>query len=158
MFDDLDEKIKRTLNISKVFLKYPNLYKHPVMLYNANKDYNYIKETNGEIDKQYNLLPYELSNQNKSDIRHPYTNAKFIRKYPIKFVQDLGNFKEDVDQIYQKPLYDTLEDLKNNQYGIELGKKFINAPDIVLFDKILEHNNLPIPLRNNTLYGYITND
>lgn len=158
MFDGIDENVKKILKVSNALLNYPNLYKHPKMLYDANKDYEAIKAKNGELEQQYSLLPYELGDQSKSDVRHPYTNAKFVRKYPEEFVRDLGRFKEDVDQIDKKPLWDTQEDLQNNEFGIQLGKEYINAPDVILFDKVLEHSNLPIPLRNNTLYGYITND
>lgn len=137
--------------------QYPRLKNNLPLLYKANKDYNAIKAPGGELEQLYKQLPYPLTEENKSDIRHPYTNAKFIRKYAEEYVRDLGNFKESVDQQTNRPLQDTINDLVNNEYGINLGLRYPNAPDIFLFDNVLQHSNLPVPARNNTLYGYIDN-
>jgi hypothetical protein len=151
------EELSQNSKYLKSLSKYPNLWKNPQMLLEANKDYNDIKAKNGFIEQMYATLPYELNDKNMSDIRHPLTNYKFMQKYPEDFVRDLGKFKEDADQDDKKPLWDTQEDLINNEFGIDLYKKYPTAPDIIIFDKIIQNAGLPLPLRNNTLYGYITN-
>ena len=149
--------IKKNSKYLKALYNYPTLWQNPIMLKQANDDYNAIKSKNGFIEQMYSTLPYTLTDQDKSDIRHPITNYKFMQKYPEDFVRDLGKFKEDADQEDSKPLWDTEQDLINNEFGIELYKKYPYAPDIIIFDKILQKNGLPIPLRNNKLFGYITN-
>ena len=109
-FDDIKRKNKHL----KALYKYPNLWHNPTMLKQANDDYNAIKSENGFLEQMYATIPYPLTNQNKSDIRHPMTNYKFMQKYPEDFVRDLGKFKEDIDQTDGKPLWDTKQDLINN--------------------------------------------
>lgn len=149
----LDRKTKE----AKEFLKYRQFLQHPFLTIQAKKDYDNIKKENGILDNLYNELPYKLTNQNKSDIRHPFASAVLTQKYPEQLIRELGQYKEDVDILKNKPLWDTEEDLKNNELGLELGKKYPTAPQNILFDMILQEKGLPIPLRNNTLYGYITN-
>lgn len=141
----------------KALVKYPELYRHPGYTIQAKKDYEDIKKENGILDNFYYELPYKLTSQQKSDVRHPFAAAVLAQKYPEQFVRELGQYKEDIDILDNKPLWDTEQDLKNNEYGIELGKNYPTAPNIILFDKILMKNNLSVPTRNNTLYGYITN-
>lgn len=136
---------------------YPGLYRHPIMLYNVNKDYNAIKAPDGELEYQYSRLPYILNSYQKSDVRHPLTNALFVRNYPGDFVKDLGEFKEEVDLQNGRTVEDTEADLQNNEFGINLGQRYIFAPNTFLFDNVLQHSGLPVPARNNTLYGYIDN-
>ena len=143
--------------IYNALMNYPNLYNNKMDLLRATLYYNTLSKDKGEIDKLYDTLPYKeaLTDIDKSNIRHPYANAQYIRKgYTEDFVRDLGKFKEDVDQIENKPMWDTQGDLVNNEYGIKLGKQYPTAPNIILFDEILQHFGLPIPARNNTLYGY----
>ncbi|MBR6099406.1 hypothetical protein IKP85_06635 [bacterium] len=151
--------LNRDFNIIKTLFGYKNLIGHPIMLNRARKEYDAIKAPNGELEQHYNQLSYKdfLTNDNKSTIRHPYTNAMFVRDYPADFVRGLGDFKEDVDQIDNKPLDDTAGDLINNEYGINLGLRYPEAPKTFIFDNILQYAGLPVPARNNTLYGYIDN-
>lgn len=137
--------------------KYPKLYSHPFMLKEANKDYEAIIAPNGELEKQYNSLPYQLTDNQKSDVRHPYTNALFVRKYPANFLRELGAFKEDYDLQSGRTIDDSLGDLEHNEYGITLGQRYPLAPKTFLFDRVLQYSNLPVPARKNKLYGYIDN-
>lgn len=136
---------------------YPNLYMHPIMLYNANKDYNAIKAPDGELEYQYKRLPYNLNPYQKSDVRHPFTNALFVRDYPEEFVRDLGKFKEEVDLQNGRTTEDSIGDLKHNEFGINLGERYLFAPKTFLFDNVLQYSKLPVPARKRTLYGYIDN-
>ena len=104
---------------------------------------------------KYRSMGIEPSNFHKNVLRHYYTNAKLIQKYPEKFLRDLGSFKEDADRIDSKPLEDTQEDFRNNERGINLGKKYPYAPSDFLFDQIREDIGLPLSPRNNKLFGYI---
>ena len=151
------ENLLRKAKLSAALLPYPKLWMHPTRLKNAKKDYDLIKADNGEIEQLYKTLSYDLTNDDKSNIRHPYTNAKFVRKDSSDFVDDLGKYKEFVDALDNKPWDDTKSDLINNEYGINLGLRYPDAPDVFLFDNVLQHSNLPVPARNNTIYGYIDN-
>ena len=157
MADNLFNKFQKNKKYMTILKKYPDLYKHPIMLNQAINDYEAIKSENGYIEQMYKTLPYSLTPQNKSDIRHPLTNYEFMKSYPENFVRDLGKFKEEIDQEENKPLWDTKQDLINNEFGIELYKKYPNAPSIIIFDKIIQNAGLPLPARNNKLFGYITN-
>lgn len=151
--------------MEKYLENYRNLSKYPSLrnkwkLGNAMLDYYLIKAPApfGDLDNKYNSMTYMPSLDAKNTIRHYYTNAKFIQKYPENFVRELGAFKEDADQNDQKSLVDTNEDFINNEKGIKLGKKYPKAPDNFLFDYIIQDIGLPLSPRNNTLYGYIIND
>ena len=91
---------------------------------NALIDYNLIKAPYpfGELERLYHNVPYNLTNA-KNDLRHYYTNAAMLKKYPEQFVRDLGAFKEDADLLDNRSLYDTNGDFVNNEKGINLGKK-----------------------------------
>lgn len=154
----IKEKKGQIRPLAKAFFKYPNLYNHPVLFAKSLIDYHNMKKSNGELEQLYNTLPYDLMNDDKSTVRHPHTNARFIQMgYPEDFVRDLGSFKEDADQIDNKSMDDTLGDLEHNEYGIELGQKYPTAPKLIIFDKVLNHYGYPIPARRNRLYGYINN-
>lgn len=150
------EQLKRNFND---FKKYKTFKNAPQFL-NAFVDYNMIKAPApiGDLDNKYNSMTYMPPNPAKNAIRHYYTNAKFMQKYPEDFVRELGAFKEDADQNDNKPLEDTEIDFINNEKGLALGKKYPKAPDNFLFDYIIQDIGLPLSPRNNTLYGYITND
>lgn len=151
---NLKNKFEDVKKLSKALMGYPELYMHPVMLSKAKKDYEELSKKNGLIDQLYDTLPYTPSGHDKSNIRHPYANAQLIRKYPEEFVRALGKYKEDVDLLDNKPMWDTEEDLINNEYGIGLGKEYMTAPDIVLFDRIIDNFGLPVPQRD-VLHGYV---
>lgn len=151
---DLD-KTKKEIN---VFFKYPELYNHLDYTAQASIDYNNIKRKNGILDMFYNKLPFELTNQQKSDIRHPFAAAVLTQKYPEQLVRGLGQYKEDVDIINGKPLWDTEEDLKNNELGIELGKKYPNMSPNNLFYLILDEKNLAEPLKEPRFCDYFINN
>lgn len=125
---------------------------------NALIDYNLIKAPYpfGELERLYHNVPYNLTNA-KNDLRHYYTNAVMLKKYPEQFVRDLGAFKEDADLLDNKSLYDTKGDFVNNEKGINLGKKYKNAPKSYLFDYIIQDIGLPLTHKNNKYYGYINN-
>lgn len=150
------EKIIKNSRLALTLLGFPRLFKHPTMLKNAKQEYDNIKADGGEIDQLYDSLPYVLTNDDKSNLRHPYANAKFIRKYPENFVKDLGNYKEVNDILEGKGWDDTKSDLINNQYGLELGKQYINAPNEIIFTNLLEHFGLPVMPLNGILHGYET--
>lgn len=154
----MTDNFLRKSKLALALLGFPKLLRHPKMLNNALNDYEEIKKDNGEIEQLYNAYPYVLSSDDKSNLRHTYTNAKFIRQYPEYFLDNLGKYKEFVDTLDFKPKEDTKLDLINNQYGIELGKQYLTAPNVTIFDETLQHFGLPILPRNNVLYGYISND
>lgn len=142
--------------LKKAFKQYPEL-QNKLRLTNAIMDYNKIKARYplGDLDRKYHSMTFNPNNNNKNDIRHIYTNAIFMQKYPEDFVRALGNFKEDADLIDFKPIADTFGDYINNEKGINIGKKYPFAPSDIIFNNVLEEINLPITPRNNTLYGYI---
>ncbi len=153
----IDEKVEssnRINNMAQALMGHPDLLKHPMMLKQAKRDYDSLSAIGGEIDKLYGTLPYKLNSLDKSNIRHPYANAKLVRKYPEEFVRELGIMKEDADRLENKPEWDTESDLLNNEYGLKLGKEYPTAPDIVLFDRILDNFGLPVPTRDK-LHGYV---
>jgi hypothetical protein len=150
----LDRKTKE----AKEFLKYRQFLQHPFLTIQAKKDYDDIKKENGILDNLYNELPYKLTNQNKSDIRHPFASAVLTQKYPEQLVRELGQYKEDVDILKNKPLWDTEEDLKNNELGIELGKKYPNMSPNNLFYLILDEKNLAEPLKEPRFCDYFINN
>lgn len=155
----MKNKISRALskegsNFVRALLQHPNFIKTPNMFLSAMDDFDKMTAVGGEIDKLYNTLPYKLSPLDKSNIRHPYANAKLIRKFPESYVKELGDFKEDFDKLENKPQWDTESDLLNNEFGLRLGKEYPTAPDIVLFDRILDNFGLPVPTRDK-LHGYV---
>ena len=148
---------KKYIDTVKKIGDYPNLTNNKGDLFKAVIDYSLIKAPYplGDLEQKYRSMEVKPSNFHKNILRHYYTNAKLIQKYPENFLRDLGSFKEDADRIDSKPLEDTQEDFRNNERGINLGKKYPYAPSDFLFDQIREDIGLPLSPRNNKLFGYI---
>ena len=145
---------------------YPEIKKHPIRTFKANKTYK--KLSKSELDAYYDTLLNYPTDEEKEKHRHSATSAVLVKEHPEEFVRQLGQLKEYSDQIDGQSKENSVFDLKNNEIGIQIGKENPYARNDVIYDIIMkkirgdiEHKpiiNIPTSIQNSPIkevYGEI---